>query len=202
MRTCKICKVKFQPQFNAVQMCCSIECAGKYTQDQNVKAWKKEKKKRKDDLKTHSVWNKELDEICQEIARLIDKDQPCISCHKPPKKKNGGHRFSKKAEPQLRHNLFNIFIQCEHCNSPNYGNGNPDGYDKGLEMYFGIEIKNEIHGLRQVYKTNKISIPELIQAKARAKKIVKELKGLDLVYPANVRIELRKEYNRILGIYS
>lgn len=168
---------------------------------QNEKAWKREKKTRKDNLKTHTDYSKEIDELCQEIARLLDNGCVCVSCQKTPKKKNGGHRFSKKAEPQLRHNLLNIFLQCEACNSPRYGNGNPDGYDRGLELMYGVDVKDEIHNLRIKYPTNKTTIPELVRAKARAKKIVKELKGLDLVYPARVRIELRREYNKRLGIY-
>lgn len=205
--TLKSCRKHFTPLRDG-QFVCSYECSVKYSKELKDKAekkqqrdWNVQKRERNDDLKTHSKWSAELDKLCQEIARLLDNGCDCISCQKPPKKKNGGHRFSKAAEPQLRHNLLIIWLQCEHCNSPEYRNGNPDGYDKGLEMYFGIDFKNEVHALREKYRSNKKTIPELIHAKARAKKIVKGLKELNATFTPEQRIELRRKYNKILQIY-
>lgn len=200
-KKCKSCKLPYLPKM-PLQQVCSVICGITLTNARKQKAWTKEKSERRDKLKTHSDWSHEVDVLCQEIARLLDNGSDCVSCQKPPKKKNGGHRFSKQAEPALRHNLLNIFLQCEACNSPNYRNGNPDGYDKGLVMYFGEDVKNEIHDLRAKYKSNKMTIPELIEAKARAKKIVKSLKELNLTYTPKMRIELRKKYNAKLGIYN
>lgn len=198
-KKCPECKVK-KPIFSG--KVCSVECAIEYTKKQNQKNWNKKKSEMRNELKTHSDWSHEIDVICQEIARLLDNGCNCTSCQKSPKKKNGGHRFSKQAEPQLRHNLLIIWLQCEACNSPEYRNGNPDGYDKGLEMYFGKEIKEEIHALRLLYKSNKKSIAELIQAKARARKIALTLKKADLTYTPEERIELRRKFNKKIGIYN
>lgn len=200
-KKCKICAKLFLP-IMTTQVVCGASCAYKYTEIKKQKAWTKEKSEHRDKLKTHSDWSHEVDVLCQEIARLLDNGCDCVSCQKPPKKKNGGHRFSKQAEPALRHHLLNIFLQCEACNSPNYRNGNPDGYDRGLVMYFGEDVKNEIHDLRAKYKSNKMTIPELIEAKARAKKIVKSLRLANTTYGPKIRILLRKKYNKKLGIYN
>jgi len=197
----KTCKKKFTPARNN-QFVCDWKCANDYTNQLNAKKSKAEKAEGYERLKTHSDYCREIDEICQEIARLLDNGCNCISCQKPPKKKNGGHRYSKKAEPQLRHNLLNIFLQCEACNSPEYGNGNPDGYDRGLEMYFGVDLRNEVNNLRIQYPTNKQSISELVSAKARAKKILSELRKLGLTYSDKNRIELRRKFNKQINIYQ
>ena len=199
-RTCNVCKVKFTPQYNSVQPCCSIECAVKSTEQQREKAWKKEKKIRREGLKTHSHWSKELQIEVNTIVRLIDKGAPCISSLRNGVEQiQAGHRFSVGAFPALRFHLDNIHAQTAAEN--NYNSGNPDGFDHGLSCIYGDEYMEAVHELKLKYPVLKLTIPELVRAKARAKKIVKELKMLGLVYPARVRIELRREYNKRLGIY-
>lgn len=204
--TLKSCRKHFTP-LRDNQSVCSYECSVKYSKELKDKAekkdklnWQKEKKNRTDELKTHSDWSKELQIEVNTIVRLIDKGAPCISSLRNGNEQmQGGHRFSCGAFPQLRFNLFNIHGQTASENM--YNSGNPDGYDHGLSCIYGDKYLKEVHGLKKKYPILKLSIPELIHAKARAKKIVKGLKELNATFTPEQRIELRRKYNKFLGLY-
>jgi hypothetical protein len=200
VKKCKICKESYQPT-QPLSMVCSSACAFQYMNNQKQKNWNKKKSEMRNELKTHSDWSKELQIEINTIARLIDKSTLCISSLKPLNDKfDAGHRFSVGAYPALRFNLLNIHAQSVNQNQ--YLSGNPDGYDHGLSSVYGDEYLQGVHELKLKYPVLKLTIPELIQAKSRAKKIVKALKALDLVYPTALRIELRKKYNKKIGIYN
>jgi len=127
MRTCKQCKIKFEPQYNKIQNVCSLSCAIELTNKRNNiaknKTWDKEKKKRKDALKTNSDYIRELQVIFNKFIRLRDKDKGCISCNKPLNTKfDAGHFYSTGSYPELRFNEDNVFGQCVHCNQHKHGN--------------------------------------------------------------------------------
>jgi len=171
-----------------------------YAKQKMEKGWRKRKAVIKDSLKTHSDWSRELQIEINTIVRLIDKGSVCVSSLKPLNDKfDAGHRFSTAAWPSLRFHLNNIHAQSVNQNQ--YLSGNPDGYDFGLQCLYGYEYYADVHYLRTKYPELKLSIPELTAAKARAKKIVKELKTIDLTYPPEVRILLRLKYNERLKIY-
>jgi len=195
----KSCRDKFTPLRNG-QTVCSAECGYKYAQEQKEKSWKKQKSETKDKMKTHSDWCNELQPRINLIARLIDKDQPCISSLRMEGKMAGGHRFSVGAHPSLRFNLLNIHQQSFKDNS--HLSGNPDGYDHGLSCVYSDTYLEMVHELPKKYPLLKLTIPELIAANSKAKKIVNELKKLDMVYPPEVRILLRLKYNDRLAIYK
>ncbi len=203
-KKCIICTEWFSPRFKTTEKCCSVSCAITHATNLREKKdklnWQKEKKKRTDELKTHSDWSKELQIEVNTIVRLIDKGAPCISSLRNGNEQmQGGHRFSVGAFPQLRFNLFNIHGQTASENM--YNSGNPDGYDHGLSCIYGDKYLKEVHGLKKKYPILKLSITELIHAKARAKKIVKGLKELNATFTPEQRIELRRKYNKILNIY-
>ena len=54
MRKCKICGIKFKPQYNSVQLVCSAKCGYEYAKKQKAKDWKKRKKEKKESLKTRT----------------------------------------------------------------------------------------------------------------------------------------------------
>ncbi len=204
-KKCIICTEWFSPRFKTTEKCCSVSCAITHATNLREKKdklnWQKEKKKRTDELKTHSDWSKELQIEVNTIVRLIDKGAPCISSLRNGNEQmQGGHRFSVGAFPQLRFNLFNIHGQTASENM--YNSGNPDGYDHGLSCIYGDKYLKEVHGLKKKYPILKLSITELIHAKARAKKIVKGLKELNATFTPEQRIELRRKYNKILGLYE
>jgi len=204
MAKCKKCKCDFEPRYFLQKYCLeTTECitAHKdYAKLEMDKGWRKRKTVIKNSLKTHSDWSKELQIEINTIVRLIDKGSVCVSSLKPLNDKyDAGHRFSCSAWPSLRFHLNNIHAQSVNQNQ--YLSGNPDGYDHGLSCLYGESYLNEVHELRTKYPELKLSIPELTAAKARAKKIVKELKTIDLIYPPEVRILLRIKYNERLKIY-
>lgn len=204
-KKCIICNEWFVPRFKTTERVCGISCAVTHATDlrkaKEQRDWKKEKSILKDRLKTHSDWTKELQVEINTIVRLIDKGSICVSSLTVLNDKyDAGHRFSTAAFPSLRFHLNNIHAQSVYQNQ--YLSGNPDGYNHGLECIYGEQYLIDLFDLRLKYPELKLTIPELTEAKARAKKIVKELKALDLTYPPKVRIELRKKYNKRLGIYK
>jgi len=64
VRTCKNCKIKFQPTYSKVQLTCSYQCALDYNKNQaekkEQKEWNKRKKEIKEKLKSRSQHLKEL----------------------------------------------------------------------------------------------------------------------------------------------
>lgn len=166
-----------------------------------VKKQKKAKdKETADSLKSLSEWQKELQDEVNHIARLIDKDQSCISHNGIPKKPNGGHYLSVGSHPALRFNLLNIWQQCYSCNGEK--GGKPIQYEDTLVAMYGREVFDSIrYGLPQLYpylKLHQSAYPELIK---KAREIVRELKKEDMVYTKEERLELRHKYNKQLGIY-
>jgi len=118
-RTCKVCKKKFEPQYNSVQMTCSYGCAIKYAKTERKKNEKalnelREQKKSKNSLqalKTH------LRITCHNYIRLRDKGKPCISCGTKWKDNHqAGHFYKASDYSNLKYEENNIFGQCERCN--------------------------------------------------------------------------------------
>lgn len=141
-----------------------------------------------------------LQDLINHIARLIDKDQVCISCSNYPKKKFGGHRWSVGDNSNLRYNLSAIMLQCFSCNDRK--SGNIDGYDKGLLETFGEEYFNYVrYDLKRIYSYVGLSNIDLKEKIKIARSIIKELEQADKTYSTLERIELRTHYNNVLGIY-
>jgi len=170
-RTCKICKTKFNPQYNSVQPACSIKCAIEYTNNLKAKKWKVEKKVLKEKLKTTSDYLKELQTVFNQWIRLRDKGNVCISCQKPAKKENAGHYRSVGSSPQLRFEPLNNNLQCEYCNT--YLHANLINYRINLIKKIGLD---KVEWLEQEHEPKHYSIPELILMKQEYKEKVRQLK--------------------------
>lgn len=125
-RKCKECKTEIP----AVKACtdfierkgyCSIECASSHSlkkvKEAAAKKDRKELKARKEGLKTRGDHAKETQTDFNKFIRFRDLGLNCISCDKPPKKKNAGHYRSVGAAPELRYEELNCHLQCEHCNT-------------------------------------------------------------------------------------
>lgn len=195
-KKCRICSTEYMPR-NSLQRVCSIPCSIEDARRKENEKWKKEIKEKH---KTHSDYENELQPIINEICRLIDKEQRCISCDRVPKKNNAGHRFSVGSNNSLRFNLSNLANQCNHCNENL--SGNPDGYDEGLIRVYGKEYYEYVKfELKPLYKEVKLSVPELMAARAIAMKIRNHLKKENKIYTPSERIALRDKYNKEIGIY-
>jgi hypothetical protein len=147
---------------------------GKFLVDDKKK--KEDKKWIADTKEKHKgapYYRKKLEDEINHIARLIDAGHNCISCQKPPKKKNGGHYTAVNANRDIRWHLENIFLQCEYCNTKL--SANKSGYNLGLIENFGKPYQDFVeYKLPLMYKIN-LSIPELKMALEAARGIVKRL---------------------------
>ena len=121
-----------------------IKEALKKSKAKKVKEWNKEKKVRKEALKTLSEYKKELQVIFNKFIRLRDKGLNCISCNKPAKKENAGHYRSVGGNPELRFEELNNNLQCEYCNT--YLHGNLIDYRINLIKKIGIKKVEWLEG--------------------------------------------------------
>jgi len=138
---CKHCKTTFTPKhFNQKNCMETDECVGAFLSDltkQNDKRWAKEKKVRKEALKTRPEWLKDLQDVFNSYIRERDKDKPCISCGTFTGKMNAGHYKSVGGSPELRFNELNVHKQCEYCNT--HLSANLIEYRIGLVKRIGVE---------------------------------------------------------------
>ena len=175
-RKCKECKEVFQKVTPLQFVCspkCSIEYAKKQTkkkQDKKLKEINKDVRERKKALKTTSDYLKELQVVFNKWIRLRDEGLNCISCNKPPKKKNAGHYRSVGSCPELRFEPLNVHLQCEYCNTFQHGNLIP--YRQNLIKKIGI---SSVEWLESNHEPKHYSKPELIILKEEYKEKIKNL---------------------------
>jgi hypothetical protein len=128
MPRCKHCKTKFEPkQFNQKNCLQTDECVRAFLSDlskQNEQRWRKEKKVRKNKLKTRSEWLNDLQKTFNTYIRERDKNKPCVSCGVDLRNKtvHASHFWSVGAYPRLRFNENNVHASCDHCNLHLHGN--------------------------------------------------------------------------------
>ena len=125
-RKCKQCKtqiptVKDCDTFIGKKGYCGVDCMSSHglqkARDATAKKERKEHKAAKEGLKTRGDYAKEAQTDFNKFIRFRDSGLNCISCDKPPKKKNAGHYRSVGAAPELRYEELNCHLQCEHCNT-------------------------------------------------------------------------------------
>lgn len=198
---CKNCKQPFtktQPLQVACSYGCAIELAKPIAKKVIEKKWNERKRVYKE---SKTDYFKLLQTEINKIARLIDYNQLCISCQKVPKKINGCHFLSVGGHKSLRYNLFNIYAGCEKCNSEL--GGNVHGYDYGLIQEFGKEFWEYLKfQFMQDFRLLQIKEYEVKEKLKIARKISAELEQNLVKRSAKERLELRKIYNEMLGIYK
>ena len=199
-KKCKVCKEVFTP-VKPLQSVCGYKCAINKAKELESKKQNAKDKKTRESLKTLSDYLKELQKEINTIVRLIDKGSQCISTLKPLNDKfDAGHMYSVGSNPALRFHLDNIHAQSVYANQ--YLSGDQINYLNGLREVYGNDYKEYVLSLKSRYKVLKLSQDEIKEKITIARQIVKELKSLDLKYSAKVRLELRKKYNEMLGIYT
>lgn len=170
-------------------------------QQKEQREWKAEKAVLKDKLKTLSDYAKDLQKEVNTIVRLIDKGTQCISTLKTLNDKyDAGHFYSVGGNPALRFHLDNIHAQSVYANQ--YLSGDQINYLNGLNEVYGLEYKEYVISLKGRYTVLKLTIEDMKDKITISRGIVKWLKLQDRSYSDKKRIELRKEYNLKLGIYS
>lgn len=208
MPKCQYHKTKFDAKYFNQKFCLSDdECIKAFNESvkfaiekQKAKQWQTEKKQIKEKLKTLSDWQKELEREINKIAVLIDFGNGCISCD-GIKSPQGGHYHSVKANGSIRFNLDNIHLQDYYCNVEK--SANLHHYDLGLIKRYGKQyweyVKFDIVNKFPLLKMARFEYEEKIKT---ARSIVKHLKLENKTYNPIERIELRKKFNKLIGIYD
>jgi hypothetical protein len=162
-KVCK-CGTTFVPYKTTDRLC--YVCTKTKLALKNLEKIKKEKvKKQKEDLLTLQDYLKLAQQVFNKWIRLRDEGLVCISCQKPPRKKNAGHFYSQGGHSNVRFDEMNVHLQCEHCNS--FLSGNLIEYGNNLIERIG---KDEFELLRnRAYETRKWTKDEL-------KKLISEYK--------------------------
>ena len=160
--------LKFFLQKNCLKKDECIKAELELKKKESKKAWSKEKKERKEKLKTRTDYQNELQVIFNKWIRLRDKGNNCISCNKPPKKENAGHYRSVGGNPELRFEPLNNNLQCEYCNT--YLHGNLIDYRINLIKKIGIEKVEWLEGKHEPKKYT-----------------IDELKGLKVLYKLKIK---------------
>lgn len=119
-KKCRWCMDYFQP-VNSLQVVCQpVPCAVRYAQkkrlDQQERAMKRKKREFRDNDFSHQL--KLTQRKFNELVRLLDSDQPCISCgrFKCGHTWDAGHFISVVSAPELRFEFLNCYRQGSACN--------------------------------------------------------------------------------------
>lgn len=159
---------------------------------------KAETQKAKMDLLSPDKYRAEyVQKIFNEIARLIDHEQPCIATGNYGKMA-GGHYHSVGSNRTTALHLHNIHIQSFHSNGPNGGDN--IRYREGLRKIYGQEYLEYVESLKQLPPI-KLNKDDLMVLKSKASKIRNRLKKNPIKLPPKARIKLRENINQELGIY-
>lgn len=183
MKTCKICKKKFEVQYSSTQVVCSFECSFEKVRRHQVKRGKeiaKEWKSRKSELKEKTMTISELLKLAQitfnTYIRLRDSNEPCISCGNKEAISgyDAGHFYSVGGYSSLRFNEDNVHKQCKRpCNMDLHGNFAE--YRIRLIERIGIERVNDLEANR--HKSVSYSREDLKDLISTYKQKIKELKN-------------------------
>jgi len=129
-----------------------------------------------------TTWFQELNRVkvkAQKVARLRDKDLPCISCGATTTYLwQGSHFYPAKMYKTLALNLDNIHRSCFVCNK--HQSGNIANYKPALIKKIGLERFNELELLANLEKQMSkviISKEEIRLREIELDEMIKQLKG-------------------------
>lgn len=126
-KSCVVCERVFVPE-RMGQVVCRGSCGIKKARAEREAAKKAEResvKRRKEALKRISELEADCRKIVQEIARIRDRHDGCISCHVGPNyggQWHGSHYRSHGGCSSLQFHLWNIHKSCAQCNKFKAGN--------------------------------------------------------------------------------
>lgn len=144
-RTCKICKIRYTPEYSSLMALCSPECIVKYHRNLKEKNEKKATNVLKDSLKTKSDYVKILQILVNKYVRKRDLGNSCISCDTILTEKvkyDAGHMYPTTYQ-FLRFHEDNINGQCVRCNRDLHGNTSE--YRPKLEAKIGVDRLQWLH---------------------------------------------------------
>lgn len=143
-------------------------------------------------------WRKKLQTKIQHIARIIDKDLPCLARGTFGGQMHGGHVFAKGGHSTMALNLHNIHRQSAYSNTFK----NDDGLLREKLVYeYGEDYLNFIKDINKhpPLKHSNNCYKEIYEL---ACEVANKLLKRDLTYELRYRVSLRNDINVILGIYD
>jgi hypothetical protein len=171
MPRCKNCKEKFTSNIFLMKYCSKDECIKKFVESTKQKEWIVKKSKLKADLMTVQDYVKIAQTHFNNYIRKRDEGLNCISCDKPPLKKNAGHYYNANNHWNVRFDEDNVHLQCEHCNT--HLSGNLINYRENLINKIGIKKFTQLSLISNI--TAKYSINELKEITEYYKNKIKNL---------------------------
>lgn len=161
MTTCATCQTEFTKQRMGQRVCSPI-CASRLVQADKKQAKERAKLDRALDanrrlaLRTTSKLEEDCRKIVQKIARIRDRNDPCISCDKPASwdgQWHGSHFRSHGACSALQFHLWNINKACWICNK--LYSGRIGDYEPRLVAKRGQEAVDWLKSQNQVVKPDR-----------------------------------------------
>lgn len=172
LKKCK-CGELFEPVYrnNILMSKLCFKCLAAKGKAKIKRDWSIEKQRRKDKLKTHSEWLKDLQKVFNQYIRLRDKNKSCISCGASLTGKfDAGHYFTVGAYPNLRFNEDNVHGQCVHCNQ--HRHGNVAEYSLSLPLRIGMKRFEQL--LEERSKPSDLTIEDIKEKITYYKQKIKE----------------------------
>ena len=179
-KKCRNCKELFTPHNPLQIVCgysCSIELSKARMETKKAKAWAKEKKERKEALKTREDYFQETLKAFNTFIRARDFDKPCISCDAKAGtyKLTSGHFYPQGTYRNIALDERNANGQCWYnCNKNK--SGNLLEYRPRLIKKIGLEEVEQLD-IDAQQKVGKQSIEELKELKQLYKDKISELEN-------------------------
>lgn len=152
IKTCKQCKIKFEPS-RPLQMVCSSKCGYEYvktTKQKQQKEFKVVERKYNDEKKLTAALLNTKTQV-HAYVRKRDEGKDCVSCGKAYESSfEAGHHYSAYSYLTLKFNLDNIHGQCKYCNR--HLESNFDNYALRLPERIGQERYNKLVELAGIDK--------------------------------------------------
>jgi hypothetical protein len=183
---------------------------------QEVMAKKIEKAKKQVKDKEKKDWNAQRNELLpvvhekkykgllqneiNKLSRMIDAKfgyTTCIDCGKAfGKQVDAAHHTSIGSNNSIRYNLHNLHSAKSDCNK--YSDKHHQGYAIGLKERYGESYLTLVEELPIRYKYIKVSAVEVYEKLKLVRSLVKNFD----TFKAENAIEMRENFNAIIGIYG
>lgn len=181
MRTCRVCREKFQPYRSMQPTCQKFECQNEYAQrvaqkaaEKRAKAERRALNERKMDLKPIQYWLRRaqvaVNAYCREFE--LQAGYGCITCGTYDAEQwHAGHWISVGASSATRFDPANIHLQCRQCNY--FGAGMATEYERWLPSRIG---QSEVDRIKYAKREKRWTREECQAIEVEFKQKLKDLK--------------------------
>jgi len=200
MPKCRICKANFKPVHNTTEVTCGeyscrLSYALKWSKNEKKRQKKEVDKKVKAIKEKVTKWEKIIQPKINKIARIIDKDLPCLATGRNGQI-HGGHIFSRGAHSNMRFNLHNIHRQTAQSN---HWQNDDLKLREGLKREYGVNYYEFLESMKGC-KPLKFTTDEYKELNKRVNEVLRWVETQEAKNDVE-RLELRDICNKRLNIY-